>query len=143
VSSFTLRRHPKFPGRPGPVVLAILDGVGLGARDESDAVFLARTPTLDRLWAGPLHCALVAHGRAVGMPSDGDMGNSEVGHNALGCGRVYDQGAKLVARAIADGTLFEGEVWKALVGRAAAPKAARCTSSACCPTATSTRTSTT
>jgi len=117
VSSFALRKHPKFPGRPGPVVVAILDGVGLGARDEADAVFLARTPTLDRLWAGPLHCALRAHGKAVGLPSDGDMGNSEVGHNALGCGRIYDQGAKLVNKAIAQGTLFEGETWRALIGR--------------------------
>jgi 2,3-bisphosphoglycerate-independent phosphoglycerate mutase len=116
--SFALRKHPRFPGRPGPLVLAILDGVGLGARDEADAVFLARTPTLDRLWAGPIRCSLQAHGTAVGLPSDDDMGNSEVGHNALGCGRVYDQGAKLVNKAIAEGTLFEGETWRALVGRA-------------------------
>ncbi len=62
--------------------------------------------------------ARAAHGQAVGLPSDADMGNSEVGHNALGCGRVYDQGAKLVNKAIAQGTLFEGETWRALVGRA-------------------------
>jgi 2,3-bisphosphoglycerate-independent phosphoglycerate mutase len=115
--TFVLRKHPRFPGRPGPLVLAVLDGVGIGAKDEADAVFLARTPALDRLWAGPLHCTLRAHGTAVGLPSDADMGNSEVGHNALGCGRVYDQGAKLVNKAIRDGTLFEGETWKRLTAR--------------------------
>jgi 2,3-bisphosphoglycerate-independent phosphoglycerate mutase len=113
--SFTLRKHPRFPGRPGPVVVAVMDGVGIGSRDESDAVYLARTPVLDRLWQSPLHCTLRAHGKAVGMPSDGDMGNSEVGHNALGAGRIYEQGAKLVARAIRDGVLFEGDTWKHLV----------------------------
>jgi 2,3-bisphosphoglycerate-independent phosphoglycerate mutase len=118
--SFTLARHPRFAGRPGPVVVAVLDGVGLGNQDEADAVYLARTPTLDRLWAGPVHCALRAHGKAVGMPSDADMGNSEVGHNALGSGRVYDQGAKLVARAIVDGTLFAGETWRACIERVTA-----------------------
>jgi len=117
LSSFELRRHPRFPGRAGPLVLCILDGVGYGARDESDAVFLARTPVLDRLREDGLHTALRAHGKAVGMPSDADMGNSEVGHNALGCGRVYDQGAKLVNRAIATGELFQGETWNAIVER--------------------------
>jgi 2,3-bisphosphoglycerate-independent phosphoglycerate mutase len=115
--SFTLKRHPRFSGRSGPVVLAVLDGVGIGSKDEADAVFLARTPTLDRLWAGPLHCTLRAHGTAVGLPSDADMGNSEVGHNALGAGRIYDQGAKLVNKAIREGTLFEGETWKKMIAR--------------------------
>jgi len=53
----------------------------------------------------------------VGLPSDADMGNSEVGHNALGAGRVFDQGAKLVAGAIRSGTIFTGEVWPALAAR--------------------------
>jgi 2,3-bisphosphoglycerate-independent phosphoglycerate mutase len=57
---------------------------------------------------------LRAHGVAVGMPDDGDMGNSEVGHNALGAGRIFDQGAKLVNAAIASGRMFEGEVWQEL-----------------------------
>jgi 2,3-bisphosphoglycerate-independent phosphoglycerate mutase len=115
--SFGLKKHPKFPGRPGPLVLAVLDGVGLGARDEADAVYLARTPHLDRLWAFHPHAPLKAHGTAVGLPTDADMGNSEVGHNAMGAGRVYDQGAKLVDRAIADGSLYRGETWRELVGR--------------------------
>src|SRR5262245_55612338 len=113
--SFALKKHPIFPGRPGPLVITVLDGVGLGARDEADAVFLARTPTIDRLWQSQPHTSLRAHGTAVGMPSDADMGNSEVGHNALGCGRVYDQGAKLVTRAIESKTLFSGDAWQHLL----------------------------
>ena len=110
-----LARHARFPGRPGPLLLCVLDGVGHGAHDEADAVHLARTPTLDRLLALPTALRLAAHGTAVGMPSDADMGNSEVGHNALGCGRVYAQGATLVARAITDGALFGGDTWKSIV----------------------------
>ncbi len=62
---------------------------------------------------------LRAHGRAVGMPSDDDMGNSEVGHNALGSGQVYAQGAALVSDAIASGSLFEGAAWQEVVANAA------------------------
>jgi 2,3-bisphosphoglycerate-independent phosphoglycerate mutase len=116
-SSFLLKKHAKFAGRPGPLLLVIMDGVGLGARDESDAVWLARTPTLDGLMRDHAWLPLRAHGTAVGMPSDADMGNSEVGHNALGAGRIYDQGAKLVAAALADGTLFGGKAWSELVDR--------------------------
>ncbi|MEZ4333028.1 MAG: 2,3-bisphosphoglycerate-independent phosphoglycerate mutase [Myxococcota bacterium] len=117
MGEWTLRRNDRFPSVAGPVVVCVLDGVGIGRRDESDAVWLARTPTLDRLAREVPTGRLRAHGQAVGMPSDDDMGNSEVGHNALGAGRVFDQGAKLVAKAIADGSLFEGEqagTWRAL-----------------------------
>ena len=95
-----------------PVLLCILDGVGWGRRDEGDAVFLARTPNLDALVAQSPFRLLAAHGRAVGLPSDADMGNSEVGHNAMGAGRVFDQGAKLVDAAIESGAIFEGEAWR-------------------------------
>lgn len=115
---FELERLRKFPGVAGPVVVCVMDGVGIGRRDISDAVWLARTPTLDRLGRTVPSTTLLAHGRAVGMPSDGDMGNSEVGHNALGAGRIFDQGAKLVAQAIASGSLFAGEVWQSLSERA-------------------------
>jgi 2,3-bisphosphoglycerate-independent phosphoglycerate mutase len=98
-------------------VLAILDGVGLGKRDESDGVYLANTPTLDQLFADPLFVKLKAHGTAVGLPSDEDMGNSEVGHNALGAGRVFAQGARLVNEAIARGTVFRGAAWRSVVAR--------------------------
>ena len=63
-----------------------------------------------------------AHGTAVGMPSDGDQGNSEVGHNALGAGRVFAQGARLVDDAISSERLFEGAAWKELVDNALAAK---------------------
>jgi len=105
----------KSPARPGPVLLVVMDGVGVGRGDAGDAVSLAHTPVLDRLRREVPYLTLNAHGTAVGMPSDGDMGNSEVGHNALGCGRVFDQGAKLVDRAIASGAIFKGETWEAVI----------------------------
>jgi 2,3-bisphosphoglycerate-independent phosphoglycerate mutase len=115
--SLALRAHPTFRGVSGPVVVVVMDGVGIGRHDESDAVHLARTPNLDGLAAGRLATRLRAHGTAVGLPSDDDMGNSEVGHNALGAGRVFDQGAKLVNHAIATGALFRGEAWQRAVAR--------------------------
>jgi len=102
--------------RKGPVVLVVMDGVGYGKVPEGDAVSKAYTPNLDRYTAEFPHVQLKAHGKAVGLPSDGDMGNSEVGHNAIGCGRVFSQGAKLVSNSIETGALFEGETWKKLVG---------------------------
>ena len=99
----------------GPIVLCILDGVGWGRRDHGDAVFSAHTPHLDDLSATSSWTLLSAHGTAVGMPSDQDMGNSEVGHNAMGAGRIFDQGAKLVANAIESGTIWESPAWKQAV----------------------------
>jgi 2,3-bisphosphoglycerate-independent phosphoglycerate mutase len=75
----------------------------------------ANTPTLDWLAQNALAAKLKAHGTAVGMPSDADMGNSEIGHNAIGCGRVFAQGARLVNESIESRTLFEGDVWKELI----------------------------
>ncbi|MBN1337165.1 MAG: 2,3-bisphosphoglycerate-independent phosphoglycerate mutase [Deltaproteobacteria bacterium] len=110
-----LRLRP-LPGTPEvPTVLCILDGVGWGRRDDGDAVFTAHTPVLDHLMATRPWRLLKAHGTAVGLPSDEDMGNSEVGHNALGAGRVFAQGALLVNRAIEDGSLFEGDTWRDVV----------------------------
>ena len=110
-----LEINPSFTPRRGPVVLAILDGVGFGKYADGDAVKLANTPVLDSLMANNPCTRLKAHGTAVGMPSDADMGNSEVGHNAIGSGRVFSQGAKLVGEAVASGKLFEGDVWKKVV----------------------------
>ena len=110
-----LKKNGKFTPRRGPVVLAILDGVGFGKYADGDGVKLAHTPVLDELLADAPHTALKAHGTAVGMPSDADMGNSEVGHNAIGSGRVFSQGAKLVEEAVESGKLFEGETWKEAV----------------------------
>ena len=117
MSSLELKKLSNFSGRPGPLLLIVMDGVGIGKQDDSDGVFLAKTPCLDELMSSKLYTQLKAHGTAVGMPSDDDMGNSEVGHNALGAGRVFDQGAKLVARSIESGAIFESEVWKKLVER--------------------------
>ncbi len=113
--SLSLSKLAKFQGRPGPVLLIIMDGVGIGKRDASDAVFLAQPATLNSLMESKLYTKLQAHGTAVGMPSDDDMGNSEVGHNALGAGRVFDQGAKLVAKSINSGAAFETKLWHDLV----------------------------
>ena len=101
-----------------PIVLVIMDGVGKGDGGSGDAVVVAKTPTLDHLLATCPHTYLKAHGTAVGLPSDEDMGNSEVGHNALGCGQVYSQGAKLVGESIENGTLFASNTWIDLVENA-------------------------
>ena len=82
-----------------------------------NAVTEAATPTMDRLADTRLYRTLKAHGPAVGLPSDDDMGNSEVGHNALGAGRVFAQGAKLVGHAIESGEIFESDVWRAVIER--------------------------
>ena len=101
-----------------PIVLVIMDGVGKGDGGSGDAVVVAKTPTLDHLLATCPHTYLKAHGTAVGLPSDEDMGNSEVGHNALGCGQVYSQGAKLVGESIENGALYASATWKELVANA-------------------------
>ena len=106
-----------------PIVLVIMDGVGKGDGGSGDAVVQAKTPTLDRLLATGPHPYLKAHGSAVGLPSDEDMGNSEVGHNALGCGQVYSQGAKLVGESIENGALFASKTWLELVENAKDGKA--------------------
>ena len=110
-----LKINPKFSPRKGPVVLLILDGVGFGKYSDGDAVAAAYIPELRKLMQNCPTTRLKAHGTAVGMPSDDDMGNSEVGHNAIGCGRVFAQGAKLVEEAIESEKLFAGETWKKLI----------------------------
>ena len=107
-----LKKNPKFKNRRGPVVLMILDGVGFGKYKDGDGFLNSSTPTLDALMKDCPFTQLKAHGIAVGMPSDEDMGNSEVGHNAIGCGRVFAQGAKLVQEAIDSKLVFSGKVWK-------------------------------
>lgn len=113
-TSLKLKKINKLQKRRGPVVLLIMDGVGYGKYAEGDAVQGALTPNLDRMTEENPSTRLKAHGTAVGLPSDGDMGNSEVGHNAIGCGRVFAQGAKLVSKSIESGAMFEGECWKKL-----------------------------
>jgi len=110
-----LSKSENFRGPAGPVVLVIMDGVGIGKFADGDAVLSALKPNLDWLKANALSSQLTAHGLAVGLPSDEDMGNSEVGHNAIGCGRVFAQGAKLVNNAIESGNLFRGQTWTGLI----------------------------
>ena len=121
-SPLPLTKTPFFGRRKGPVVVIVMDGVGLGPDYAGNAVKAARKPVLDHLFATCPWIPLRAHGTAVGMPSDADMGNSEVGHNALGAGRVFDQGAKLVANAISAGELFQGKGWQEVVANAVTKK---------------------
>ena len=101
-----------------PVVLVVMDGVGLSDKHEGNAVYNAYTPNLDNFFNTCPWTAIKAHGTAVGLPSDDDMGNSEVGHNAIGCGQVYSQGAKLVNESIETGKIFESDTWKELAENA-------------------------
>ena len=101
-----------------PVVLVVMDGVGEREAEFGNAVKAAYTPTLDYLKQNSAFTTIKAHGTAVGLPTDDDMGNSEVGHNAIGCGQVYSQGAKLVNESIESGLIFESDTWKALVENA-------------------------
>lgn len=105
-----LAAHPRLA--KGKVVgVVVLDGWGEAPSDPFNCIHAADTPTLDALKKGaPERWRLIkAHGTAVGLPTDDDMGNSEVGHNALGAGQIYAQGAKLVDLALASGKIFEGE----------------------------------
>jgi len=115
-----LPKFSAFPGVAGPVVTIVLDGYGIGRSEVGNAIAAARKPTLDRLFAQYPNVRLCAHGTAVGMPSDEDMGNSEVGHNAIGAGQVYAQGAALVADAIAAGSIWAGPAWQEIVAAAKA-----------------------
>jgi len=116
--SLSLNKLKSFHGRKGPVLLVIMDGIGLGKPDETNAVYKANTPHLDQLFKSDLFTPLKAHGTAVGLPSDDDMGNSEVGHNASGAGRIVDQGARLVNKAIKTGCLFQSPIWNNIAERA-------------------------
>jgi 2,3-bisphosphoglycerate-independent phosphoglycerate mutase len=110
-----LQKSSSFSGVKGPVVVIVMDGYGLPKSDVGSAIAAAQKPNLDRLFATCPNIRLRAHGTAVGMPSDDDMGNSEVGHNAIGAGQVYSQGAALVADAIACGAIWQGEAWQQIV----------------------------
>ena len=102
----------------GPIVLIIMDGVGIKAIETGNAVTGAKKPILDNCMKNYPMQKLKAHGTAVGLPSDGDMGNSEVGHNAIGAGQVYSQGAKLVSESLASKSMYQSEVWQSLVADA-------------------------
>lgn len=108
-----LAEHARL-GKGKVVGVVVLDGWGEAPPDPFNCIHVADTPTLDALKKGaPERWRLIkAHGKAVGLPTDDDMGNSEVGHNALGAGQIYAQGAKLVDLALASGKIYEGEGFK-------------------------------
>ena len=110
-----LKKLNSFEGVRGPLVTIVMDGIGIAPETEGNAIAHANTPTLDMLKSNYPMVPLKAHGTAVGLPSDDDMGNSEVGHNALGSGQVFAQGAKLVSNSIESGKIFASETWQLLV----------------------------
>ncbi|MBE0662431.1 MAG: 2,3-bisphosphoglycerate-independent phosphoglycerate mutase [Bacteroidales bacterium] len=113
--NLNLKKLNNFHGRKGPLLLIIMDGVGIGKDYPGNAVRMANTPTLDKLFGSKLYTELKAHGTAVGLPSDDDMGNSEVGHNAIGAGRTVPQGAKRVNHALDSCEIFKTDVWKSII----------------------------
>lgn len=108
----------KFPPRR-PVILIIMDGIGVNPSKINNAVELAATPNLDRIYSSHSTCLLEASGRAVGLP-DGQMGNSEVGHLTLGAGSVLKQDLVKISDAVEDGSLFSNPVLCDAVKRAEA-----------------------
>ena len=110
-----LNKSTKFEGVKGPLLTIVMDGVGIAPDNGANAIAAAHTPTLDMLMKNYPTIAIKAHGTAVGLPSDDDMGNSEVGHNALGSGQVFAQGAKLVTQSIETGKIFTSDTWITLV----------------------------
>jgi 2,3-bisphosphoglycerate-independent phosphoglycerate mutase len=120
---FTLKKFTDYNPPTGPLLLIIADGVGV-YRGESDgypgnAFELAKPENLLHLIEQErLSTRIKAHGTAVGMPSDEDQGNSEVGHNAIGAGRVFAQGARLVEQALESGRLFDDAGWSKVIDNA-------------------------
>jgi len=92
-----------------PALLIIMDGWGLGTGGSEDAVAQANTPVFDRLWKNYAHTELMTHGLYVGLPSNKDMGGSEVGHLTMGAGMILDQGPTRINNAIADGSFYQSE----------------------------------
>jgi 2,3-bisphosphoglycerate-independent phosphoglycerate mutase len=121
--NFNLEKLPNYSGVKGPLLLIILDGLGIFKKNADgypgNAIDIAQPKNITKLLENEKIVAyLKAHGTAVGMPSDDDQGNSEVGHNAMGAGRVFSQGASLVDNAINDRSLFEGDTWKEMIDNA-------------------------
>lgn len=104
------------------LLCVVMDGIGLRSQRFGNAVALAKTPGLNFLKQNGLFSSLKAHGTYVGLPGDQDIGNSEVGHNALGAGRIYSQGATLVKESMASGRVFDGGVWTSLMANVKASR---------------------
>ena len=110
-----LKKSDRFEGVKGPLLTIVMDGVGIAPDNDANAVKRANTPTIDMLMANYPTLSIKAHGTAVGLPGDDDMGNSEVGHNALGSGQVFAQDAKLVSQSIESGKIFASDTWNKLI----------------------------
>ena len=93
-----------------PTTLIIMDGFGMTGNGATNAVSMAKTPVLDRLFKEYANTTLSASGLDVGLP-DGQMGNSEVGHTNIGGGRVVFQDLPRISRAIDDGSFFKNPAY--------------------------------
>ena len=93
-----------------PVILCILDGVGIRKEKDGNAFKQAKTPNFDYMWKNYPHCTLEASGEFVGIPK-GQMGNSEVGHTNIGAGRVVYQSFVKINNAIKDKSFFKNEAF--------------------------------
>ena len=112
MENYNLKKLKSFSGREGPLVLIIMDGIGIAENNDTNAFYLAKTPFLDTLQSEKkLYLEIKAHGTAVGLPSDNEMGNSEVGHNAFGAGKVPKQRATITKEEIESKCLFGSEKW--------------------------------
>jgi 2,3-bisphosphoglycerate-independent phosphoglycerate mutase len=105
-------------GGKGPLVLIVLDGWGIRAERDHNAIALARTPVYDALCSRYPRAQLIASGEAVGLP-DGQMGNSEVGHTNMGAGRIVYQDLTRIDKSIRDGEFFANPVLAAAIDRCA------------------------
>ncbi len=94
-----------------PTVLLIMDGYGLGEKNQHNAVHVASTPNLDRLFEKCPNTTLSASGLDVGLP-EGQIGNSEVGHTNIGAGRVVFQDLPRISLAVENGSFFENEEYR-------------------------------
>ena len=109
--------------KPPPILLTILDGWGVGPLTESNAIYVADTPNMDRWQKNFPYTTLLAHNGAVGLP-EGQMGNSEVGHLNIGAGRIVYQDFTRINRAIETGDFSRNEVLQQTFRRAREKKSA-------------------
>ena len=103
-----------FSGR-GPLIHVVLDGWGVGAADETNAVNKANLPVMSRLIRGCPYTQLWTHGKYVGLPNEKDMGGSEVGHMTMGAGMVMEQGPTLIQNLLQSGEFFENPVLSRII----------------------------
>ena len=98
----------------GPILLVILDGVGLRQDRYGNAVLQAHTEFIDQLFEKYPWVSLEASGEAVGILK-GQMGNSEVGHNALGAGQIIKQGIAKIEDDFQTGTIWQSAAWRGAI----------------------------